>query len=105
MSSEYVFGVKNPFAKFMMGNGSQEEEEDQEDRGGEEEEEEQLEEEKSASAIQSDNKEEEGYYIDGLKEGAWFSWFPTGIKSSEGTFSKNERSGTSTTLEYSNFLG
>mmetsp|Transcript_3412 Transcript_3412/g.11548 ORF Transcript_3412/g.11548 Transcript_3412/m.11548 type:complete len:710 (-) Transcript_3412:481-2610(-) len=31
MSSEYVFGVKNPFAKFMMGNGSQEEEEDQED--------------------------------------------------------------------------
>ena len=30
MSSEYVFGVKNPFAKFMMGNGSQEEEEDQE---------------------------------------------------------------------------
>ena len=67
MSSEYVFGVKNPFAKFMRGNGSQEEEEDQEDRGGEEEEEEQLEEEKSASAIQSDNKEEEG---DEMEEGS-----------------------------------
>ena len=67
MSSEYVFGVKNPFAKFMMGNGSQEEEEDQEDRGGEQEEEEQLEEEKSASAIQSDNKEEEG---DEMEEGS-----------------------------------
>ena len=67
MSSEYVFGVKNPFAKFMMGNGSQEEEEDQEDRGGEEEEEEQLEEEKSASANAIEKEEEEG---DEMEEGS-----------------------------------
>ena len=38
------------------------------------------------------NKEElEGYYIDGKKEGAWVSWFGTGIKSSEGAFTENER--------------
>ncbi|CAL6293810.1 unnamed protein product [Bathycoccus prasinos] len=66
MSSEYVFGVKNPFAKFMSG-GSQEEEEDQEDRGGEEEEEEQLEEEKSASANAIEKEEEEG---DEMEEGS-----------------------------------
>ncbi len=41
----------------------------------------------------NDNKEEEGYYIDGNKEGAWVSWFETGVKSSEGAFSKNERDG------------
>ena len=41
----------------------------------------------------NDNKEEEGYYIDGNKEGAWVSWFETGVKSSEGAFSENERDG------------
>ena len=41
----------------------------------------------------NDNKEAEGYYIDGLKEGAWVHWFQNGVKNSEGTFSEDQRSG------------
>ena len=41
----------------------------------------------------NDNKEAEGYYLDGLKEGAWVYWFQNGVKNSEGTFSEDQRSG------------